>query len=204
MLQRRAEELREAEREGWDLEPLQLLSVSRSVRRKYRRLLQAFRRWLGRRGSTFRAGSRLDSSLARYLTEKFAGGLDLGEAQKLMAAVKFALPLYGRFGQLELPCSMQAMSGWRKRNPPRARLPLPWEAFAAIVVWLVLQRQEWELAVGLVIAFHAYLRPIDLFSLKVGQVIAPVGRSRSARRWSLLLHPRERGRPSKAGHSTRR
>ena len=76
---------------------------------------------------------------------------------------------------------------------------MPWEAFAAIVLWLATVKQQRQLALCLLVAYHAYLRPIDLFSLRVHQVVRPVRRSRSARSWSLVLHPQEAGVPSKTG-----
>ena len=196
---RRKRELEDARREGWELTPTQVLSVSRPVRRSYLAHLQAFRRWLGRQDCCLKSGRNLDKHLTQYLNVKFSQGADLGYGQKLCAAVKFSLPEFGKNGKERLPRAAQTMQGWRKRNPPRARLPLPWEAFAAILVWLVRVKGEKQLARGLLLAYHAYLRPVDLFSLRVGQVIPPVPGSRSARRWGLVMYPRELGVSSKTG-----
>ena len=117
----------------------------------------------------------------------------------MLAAVKFSMPEYSKWGALCLPRATQALAGWRKRNPPRSRLPLPWEAFAAILVWLVKEKGEVDLALCLLLAYHAYLRPIELFSFRVWQLVAPISKSRSAARWTLVLHPREHNVSSKTG-----
>ena len=199
MVRRRHREIEDARREGWELTPTQVLSVSRPVRKSYLRHLRGFRRWLGRRDSCLKSGRLLDKHLSQYLNEQFGRGADLGLGQKLVAAVKFQLPEFSKNGKERLPRSAQTMAGWRKRNPPRARLPLPWEAFAAILIWLVRVKGERQLARGLALAYHAYLRPVDLFGLRVGQLFPPVQGSRSARRWGLVMYPRELGVPSKTG-----
>ena len=66
-------------------------------------------------------------------------------------------------------------------------------------MWITETAQEPLLAIALLLAFHAYLRPIDLFRLRVWQLVPPIARSKSARRWTLLLHPREHNAASKTG-----
>ena len=198
-VKRRRTSLDAAKAEKWDQEPTATLSVSAPVRKKYGELLQDLQEWARRQRLSLRPGPALDRNLARYLNKLFEAGVDLGEGQKLLAAFKFSHPEFGKWGDKRLPRSTQTLSGWRKRNPPRSRLPLPWEAFAGILTWIAETRGQPLVAIALLLAFHAYLRPIDLFRLRVWQLVPPIARSRSATRWTLVLHPREDNAASKTG-----
>ena len=94
-----------AQQEEWDLEPLQILSVSRHVRQKYFQPFRAFRPWFAHQGSSFGPSARFDHFLAKSASELFHKGEDLREGQKLLAAVKLALPQYGKLGAIQLPRS---------------------------------------------------------------------------------------------------
>ena len=141
-VKRRRENLEAASAENWDQEPVQTLSVSAPVRKKYGDLLLDFHSWVRKQRLSVRLGPAVDRNLARYLNKMFGDGADLGEGQKMMAALKFSRPEFGRWGETRLPRASQALLGWRKRNPPRARLPLPWEACAGILVWITETAQE--------------------------------------------------------------
>ena len=101
-VKRRRENLEAAGPENWDQEPVQTLSVSAPVRKKYGDLLRDLHSWVRKQRLSVRLGPALDRNLARYLNKMFADGADLGECQKMMAALKFSRPEYGRWGETRL------------------------------------------------------------------------------------------------------
>ena len=57
---------------------------------------------------------------------------------------------------------------------------------------------QWEMAVATVMCVIFYLRPSELLDLRTCQLVPPLTDGRSyQRRWTLVLHPMELGRPSK-------
>jgi hypothetical protein len=80
------------------------------------------------------------------------------------------------------------------------RLPLPWQVVCAWASALV-SLGRGDMALAMVLAFDAYLRPCELLALKVASLLPPVcGASGTMAAWSLTVFSYENGRPSKTGH----
>ncbi|OLP86116.1 Gag-Pro-Pol polyprotein [Symbiodinium microadriaticum] len=137
-------------------------------------------------------GSDVDLPMSQMLEDMFDSGEDLSQGEYLVAAVQFKQP-HLRGTKQSLPLSRQSLAGWRKLDPPKSRLPLPWEVVCLMALEAFSQKKV-EIGLYLLLAFVAYLRPGEVSRLRVCDLVAPVG---TVKTWSLVLHPFEIGVPSK-------
>lgn len=114
-----------------------------------------------------------------FLDVMFAEGEDLGQAQYMVAAVQFKLPHERSPRQMKMPMTRQAMQGWRKMDPRRSRLPLPWEVVCLMMKYCM-QNQMIQEALMMALCFVCYLRPGKVTKLRVMDLVAPVGRRMSS------------------------
>ena len=68
--------------------------------------------------------NQLDQVMCVYINQMFFEGLDISEAQTLVAATKFHLDDVVKATQL--PRCAQALRGFTKLEPPQGRLPMPY------------------------------------------------------------------------------
>ena len=96
--------------------------------------------------------------------------LDMGNT--LLSAVKALYPRYSRTGDLTLRRFSRALQGWHQLMPGQSRWPIPWPMVAAAAVWLA-KRNYMAEALGMIMQFSAYLRPGELLSLRVMDLVPP-------------------------------
>eukprot|EP00438_Fugacium_kawagutii_P018856 Skav230896 [mRNA] locus=scaffold2765:199618:204679:- [translate_table: standard] len=93
--------------------------------------------------------------------------------------------------------TQQALKGWRKLCPPRARMPIPFEVVALLASY-ALKKHLVEVGLVLLLNFFLYLRPTEYRGIRVMDVVKPLKRGAGTYKWwSFLLHPHEAGVPSK-------
>eukprot|EP00959_Pyramimonas_sp_CCMP1952_P356804 7471554-Pyramimonas_sp.AAC.1 len=90
---------------------------------------------------------------------------------------------------------MKALQGFNRLDPGRTRPPLPLALAALIAVELVGMNLV-SMALAVMLMFSAYLRPIELLSLQVTDVLVP---TKGIPCYAIHLHRAERGQPSKVG-----
>ncbi|CAK0868150.1 unnamed protein product, partial [Prorocentrum cordatum] len=131
----------------------------------------------------------MDGLLASWMDrERLACELSQRGA-KAMAAVKFFRPQFSRAGGLSLPRAAQALKGWKRLAPGRARLPLPWEVVSLIALELV-AAGFWAMAAWVAITSHCYLRPSELGRATPEMIIAPTPGTHISS-WAIVLRPSE-------------
>jgi len=183
---------------------LQAAAVGRACLSLYEDLLQRFTEWVGEALPT--TAALMSRVLASYMDHMFFEGEELHMGTKTLAAVFHRFPYMGRGNKHALSEARQALAGWKKLNPPKARLALPWELVARIITLMV---EDGELMMALITAlcFHGYLRPGVALALRWDQLTPPLVRGRldgkrsvgSLRLWALNLHQFEEKIPSKTG-----
>ena len=162
---------------------------------KYQHHWHVFKDWCSHQVHEESSPQELDLQLSLYLEELYLAGEDLSVANYVTAAVMFHVP--GCKSMKGLPKSQQSMRGWRRLCPPRSRLPVPYEVVCLLAQEAVRQDQL-ELGLAMLVIFLMYLRPGELFRLRVQDIVEPVQKAGKAyRSYSLLLHPGEIGIPSK-------
>lgn len=118
--------------------------------------------------------SAIDCHLAEILDEWFFEGRTVDEAAKLISAAKHVLPALRRVGGSQtLPRTDRALRAWRKTAPVRQRVPLPWLAMAAMVCYVSDIFAQPHLGAKCLVAFHTYLRPVEMDNLLVHQLVPP-------------------------------
>ena len=64
----------------------------------------------------------------------------------------------------------------------------------------LVRRNLWQMALALILMFDFYLRPGELYDIRVGHLSPPVAAGGLAtRHWALTVRPYEGGRPAKTG-----
>ena len=105
---------------------------------------------------------------------------------------------YSRLGDLDMPRTVKALNGWTRLTPPLSRWPLPWTMLAAALVILWCGRKP-MVATAIALTYVAYLRPGELVTLRVRNLVAQnrPGTKGATGRFSLFIREEESGIPSK-------
>ena len=135
--------------------------------------------------------SLVDSCLEEMLNHMFEQGEDLSKSQYMLAAVLYRLPHLKSSKQAMLPRSKQSLQGWRRLDPPKSRLPLPWEVVCLMIKYAMAHNYLQE-ALIMAMCFALYLRPGEVSRLRCRDLVPPVRNAKkTARTWSVVLHPVE-------------
>ena len=172
-------------------------SVGAACRKKYLDSWNRLKATTGLRDQRNMKASVLDQALCRMLNIMFSDGEDLSHAQYMLAASLFFNPHLKSSKQMALPLTKQTLQGWKKLDPPKARLPLPWEAVCGLVELSFLEGQR-EIGLMMLLCFCLYLRPGEVTRLRVQDLVPPVhGSGGGGAEWTAILHPLEEHIPSK-------
>ncbi len=119
-----------------------------------------------------RTPSLVDASLVDYFDYLYFSGSMAHEAEKAKASALHCANFleYPR----DLPRTARALRGFRKVAPGSSRFPLPAEIFGALQGQLITSN-HCEMALAFALMFIAYLRPSELFGLRVCDVIMRAG-----------------------------
>lgn len=137
----------------------------------------------------------MDASLVQYLDMLYDAGEDLAVGNYVKASVLFHRPELKKKNSLNR--AQQALKGWRVLNPPRSRMPIPFEV-VALLAMKAASESKWEIGLCLLMSFMLYLRPGEFEKIRVCDIVRPVKRGGPLyKQWSIVLHPYEEGIPSK-------
>ena len=181
---------------------LQSYSITEASRERYLRSYREFTHWSGANLSSLTEAA-MDEELCAFVEDMFWDGEELGMGTLALAATLHFHPALGRGVRGRLPETRQALQGWKRLGPSRARLPLPWLLAAAAAHWMALNLSV-NMALLTVLAFFCYLRPGVAARLVLEQLTPPVklytgGARKPEHGWALNLHPQEWEEPSKTG-----
>lgn len=174
---------------------LRASSVGTATLENYQRHWQEFTTWCKKKKLSIIKEVELDRALVQYLDVVYAAGEGLGIGNYVKASVLFHHPeLKGRLG---LPKTQQALKGWRRLNPPKSRMPIPFEVVALMAVEAK-KNNKVEIGLVLLLSYMLYLRPGEFAKIRVCDVVRPVPRGGPLyQHWGIVLHPQEEGIPSK-------
>ncbi|CAK0887949.1 unnamed protein product, partial [Prorocentrum cordatum] len=172
-----------------------------SVRPRTRELCQTswdlFADWAQERKLPIETEDDLETAVLDYFDCKYFEGVHSSLGGRLVCAACYLRPELSRQRGARLARVRQALRGWSLRSPSQSRLPTPWEA-ARLIADLLVRKDRWDRAAAIVICVIFYLRPSELLDLRARQLVPPLAAGQSfQRRWALVLHPMELGRPSK-------
>eukprot|EP00438_Fugacium_kawagutii_P003851 Skav230672 [mRNA] locus=scaffold2185:329965:335309:- [translate_table: standard] len=170
-------------------------AVGPLTQKKYQRHWELIQRWCYNQITLDMHVVQLDRLMTNYLEHCYLEGEDLSFANYAVAAVMYYIPRTK--GLQTLPLVQQSMRGWRRLCPPRARLPIPYEAVCLLSLQAYKERKM-EVCLALQLMFLLYLRPGEVFAIRVQDVVQLIQRAGKAyKNFCVLLHPSERGVPSK-------
>ena len=171
-------------------------SVTRRVWNDYCKRVERLADFLDREQVTGEDDRELDRAIVKYMTNRFLKGHECSDGEKLLAGWTTIMPEYGRLGSRHIPRTWRSLKGWRKVAPTRSRKPLPWPAVAGIACRMAM-RGHYQMAVGTLVAFTAYLRPKELLGLHKADLVRP--HAAIGQHWALLVCPEEREARTKVG-----
>lgn len=180
---------------------LQRHAIRPNTTLQYINAIMNFAHWLTTqpRTSAMTGRDRADQLLVQFFDTSFREGAQPALGSKTLAALLHLYPEWGGSLRMAFPRASRALKGWQALCPHQTRQPLPLYGLTASVGILV---SSGEIAQGLalLLGFTCYLRPRELTSLLVSQLVPPLRGHRHLQQWSLLLHPEEGQQPSKAGY----
>ena len=141
----------------------------------------------------------LDKILVTFFDAEFLADSPPSVGSKLLAALLHFKPDLGASIKHAFPLATRALRGWHRLRPATTRQPLPLVALGAMV-GRCLMLKEIAIALALLVCFSGYLRPRELTSLQVIQLVAPQRHGGpSFKNWCLVLHPQFLAQKSKTG-----
>jgi hypothetical protein len=119
----------------------------------------------------------------------------------LLAAICYSDILYYKNTTRTLPRASRALRGWAKAGPAEQRLPFPLVLLFVVAASLILRPVPLIAeALCLLIQLHGYLRPGEVTSQRVMQMVPPVPGAKSPyNQWGLNIAPFVLSRASKTG-----
>ena len=174
-------------------------NVKKGGQKQYDTHLQAFRVWCrGHYGRSLEAdGPTQVMRLLDYLDGMMANRFPVGDAEKVVAAFRFANPGLAP-PRLRLGLRLtRALGGYRKAMPPRSRMGITEEVMAGLANYFA-NEGHLDAAVETVTRYYCYLRPGESRKLQVSHLGCPVGgRNPGLNYHTLTVAPQEELDPAK-------
>lgn len=181
---------------------LQAASITRETYQNFRSDYGEFEAFAQKSRLRLDTVMRVVQVSARSLMQLYLAGEGLAKAQRVLAAILFMNPIVGRGARGKLPQASQALEGFRRLVPPRARQPFPLVVIAMLAHSLM-EGGEVDAAHGMLLSFELYLRPGELSGIRaIDFVMRRTQRAARRRRVEtsfadVVLNPQEIGVPSK-------
>ena len=175
---------------------LESRAVTTAVKVSYDAAIKSFVTTMGLASLVAVGVSELDELVVQYFEKCFFAGDHASRGEIVMAAIINARPAFGRLRNLKLPRAWRSLKEWRKLTPSRTRIPLSLMVGFTITNSMCILGHA-MMALWVLVAVSSYLRPGQMFSLTVGQLLEPVKGMTAS--WALRMHPEEKGVPSKTG-----
>ena len=169
---------------------LERVSVSRGAEGKYRTRVEQFRSFVDEEKLALVA---VEAAIVQYLNMSRSQGRpvsDEGPAGGLL----FFQPQYGKLGVTQTRSVVESSEGLENTTPTRSRRPLPRMIWSE-VCWEMVRNKKPLMAIHVLMMVVTYCRPRELLQSMREDLIRPMHGVASD--WSLLLHPVQRGEPSK-------
>jgi hypothetical protein len=181
------------------LSHLELMSIGKATLIDYVSRLLFFLRWALSRNVNWTCCNELDTILVMCYDELYDSDLTVSDGSKLLAAMKFIMPVLGLSQSVGFPRAHRALRAWHLRRPPVQRIPLPWLGLTAVLGYLCFNSMI-PAALALLLQFHTYIRPGVCDQLQVSQLVPP-HRAAGAdfSQWAIHLYPSDLLRPGKTG-----
>ncbi|CAK0843655.1 unnamed protein product, partial [Prorocentrum cordatum] len=146
--------------QGLGLLPLGSSAVQTQTEINYHEAVISWRARARELGEPLGAAAEVGASEARQLQEFFDRGENLSKGEKLAAGLERILPDFGRRGNFYLPRCYRALTGWRRRCPPRSRRPLA-SSIRSAIFWELCRANNWSAAVRALFMLVTYVRPSE-------------------------------------------
>jgi len=181
------------------LSVLERLAIRPSTETLYASLLYQFVAFCKEQTRSWDSAAALDAVLVLFLNHLFLLGHGPDAGSQTLSALGHWLPELGRATRTLLPRAARCTTAWRRRVPPRTRLPLP-RALAGAIAGLLIHQGLPRAGLLVLLALVAYLRPHELARLRARHVVPPVPAAGPAyAAWGLLLGDSLTLQPGKTG-----
>ena len=151
------------------------------------------------RGLAMVSDQDVDAGMVEYFDEEFLRGADGHRGHKIQAAYMSVHPEFGRYGHRCLPRAHRALRGWNRLAPGFARTPDAFPVWASVAVRLNTKGFR-MMGFWVLVAFGTYMRPGELHSLRVRDLLPPApGISNHWGFLGFLVREQESAIPNKVG-----
>lgn len=172
---------------------LEMMTVAPSTARMYKAEVDTFVEYCTKEQRHLTQDHEIDSAPVDYMNVMHFSGHQAWRGEKLFAGFVNMHPEFGKMGIRALPRSWK--KAWRRWTPGRSRRPIPLPVWCGIAVY-VAEHVSVMMAVGVLLALSAYLRPSELLRLRGESLVPPSSASPNR---CLLMHPSEGAARSKTG-----
>ena len=178
---------------------LEGMTIQKKTREDYERLVTRFMLWAQPHGVDWDCDRSLDLAVCENSEEWFFSGATADEGGKTLAGLcYYDVGLYKCLAST-LPRAHRALRGWTKIGPAEQRLPFPLVLLYPVAAWLV-HHGEIDKALCLLLQHNTYMRPGEVTSLTVMQLVAPMPHARAPYdQWAVNIAPYELLKPAKTG-----
>ena len=140
----------------------------------------------------------VDATILEFVHWRFLAGYEPNDGSKLLAAWGSAFPQFAKGGTRTLVRSPRAVKGWRRLMPAESPVAPGWPVIAAIAC--LMERELAWAGTAIIVAHDAYLRPSELMSLRIQDVVLPDQTIPGSPAWaSLVIRAQAWEVPTKVG-----
>ena len=163
------------------------MTMTGGTEKVYLEQVTKFKEWMSSNSLPAFSGHEVLLAALDYLDYLFLEGEDSPIVNHLIAGLTKFVPAV-RDHPTMMTRLADAAKGWRKRAPGLSR-PAPPAAAVHAVTGVLLYKRQVLMALAAEVSFEGYLRPIDLCSLRVRELISPQPLAGASHKtWCLLLH----------------
>ena len=168
--------------------------MSHGTQAKYEKQVEQFLSFADEEKLALVADDEVDAAIVQILNMSCSQGRPVSDGEVLLAGLLFFQPQHGKLGGQKTRSVVESSGGWRKKAPTRSRRLLP-RVFCSGVCWEMVRNKKPLMAIHVLMMVVTYFRPGELLQSMREDLIRPMHGVASD--WSLLLHPVQRGVPSK-------
>ena len=160
---------------------LEMRSVGTAREKSYVKAWRDLKEWARAKGLAMESKMDLDYAVMNRMNYMFFEGHDVADGMTLMAAVKYHRQDIPK--TTVLTRSNDALTGFRKLDPPSGRLPLPYPMLAAVVrrLW----RVKLQVAIWLLTVWATCSRPGEAMKLRKKDITQP---TKMCEHWVFILN----------------
>ena len=167
---------------------LEVNSVKSGTAGLYNKVLNDFYLWMKDVDMEFETWDELDQLVCEYLEHLYFQGYNHDVGDKVVAALRYSSPCLTGLGKCVMLRAQRSLRGFKRLAPGSSRAPLPYLGIMAMI-GAAFHVQAGPFGMALLTQFIGYLRPNELLTLSIRNLVKPTLRAPNV--WGILIAPEE-------------